>query len=167
MTSTRTPIRTLQERPPRTLVRKTIITLVASAGVLVAPLPASAGTLQNAAPTVTAQVAVRTAIGQVGKPYRWGGAGPGSYDCSGLTMRAYAAAGRRLPHSARGQSAIGRRVSRADLRPGDLLFYYRPVSHVAMYIGNGRIVHASSYAHPVYVTSLAAMPGFAWATRVT
>ena len=95
-----------------------------------------------AAPTAAAQVAVNTALAQLGKPYVWGGAGPSSFDCSGLTQYAYGAAGRSLPHSSRMQSSVGTPVSTANLQPGDLLFFYSPVSHVGMYIGNGQMVHA-------------------------
>lgn len=89
-----------------------------------------------------ASAAVRFVYAQLGKPYRWGAEGPDSFDCSGLTMAAWAAAGVGLPHSAAGQFGVVRRVDRADLRPGDLVFYYRDVHHVGMYIGAGRIIDA-------------------------
>ncbi|MBA2389164.1 MAG: C40 family peptidase [Geodermatophilaceae bacterium] len=94
------------------------------------------------APSQAAQIAVDTALAQLGDPYLWAAAGPDSFDCSGLTMYAYAAAGINLPHSSRMQSTTGMTVSRDQLLPGDLLFYYSPVSHVGMYIGDGQIVHA-------------------------
>jgi cell wall-associated NlpC family hydrolase len=127
----------------------------------VAPAP---GTV--AAPTAAAQIAVNTALAQVGKPYVWGAAGPNSYDCSGLAEYAYAAAGVALPHSSSMQSTMGVPVSEAALQPGDLVFFYSPVSHVAMYIGNGQIVQASTYGQPVAVTQLAYMPGYDWARRI-
>ncbi len=89
-----------------------------------------------------AQVAVQTALAQVGKPYQWGAAGPNSFDCSGLTMYAWAAAGVSLPHSAAMQYGVTRHVSLSAIQPGDLLFYYSPISHVAMYVGGGRMVEA-------------------------
>jgi cell wall-associated NlpC family hydrolase len=113
-----------------------------------------------------AQTAVNTALAQVGKPYVWGGSGPNGYDCSGLTMYSYAAAGIALPHSAAGQSAMGMPVSVSQLQPGDLLFYYSPVSHVAMYIGNGQMVHASTEGEPVKVVSFSSMPDFVGARRL-
>lgn len=101
-----------------------------------------------------AAVAIAAALAEVGDSYAAGGTGPNAYDCSGLTQYAYAAAGVSLPHSSRAQSTLGRQVSRNELRPGDLVFYYTPVSHVALYIGNGMIVHARTYGKPVAVTSV-------------
>ncbi len=86
---------------------------------------------------------IRYAYAQVGKPYEWGADGPDSFDCSGLTMMAWAQAGVSLPHSAAAQSTIGRRVSRSELQPGDLIFRYSPISHVALYVGNGMQVAAT------------------------
>ena len=90
----------------------------------------------------SAQVAVDTALAQIGKPYRWGGNGPNAYDCSGLTRFAWRAAGVDLPRSSRAQYAATTRISRGDLQPGDLVFYHSPISHVAMYIGGGKVVEA-------------------------
>jgi cell wall-associated NlpC family hydrolase len=106
------------------------------------------------APGSAAAVAIRTALAQEGDPYDHGGTGPDVFDCSGLTAYAYAAAGVALPHSSRAQSGLGRAVSRSELQPGDLVFYYSPISHVALYIGNGMIVHARTYGSPVAVTSV-------------
>ncbi len=106
-----------------------------------------------------AQVAVDTALAQAGDPYVWAAAGPDSFDCSGLTQYAYAAAGVSLPHSSRMQSQMGTPVAVGELQPGDLLFFYSPVSHVAMYIGNGQMVHASTSSQPVHVASLSSMQG--------
>lgn len=88
-----------------------------------------------------AALAVAYARGQLGKPYRWGGAGPDAFDCSGLTMRAWAAAGVRSPHRARLQWLAGRPVSRADLRPGDLIIM-NGGGHVGLYAGGGLMLHA-------------------------
>lgn len=101
------------------------------------------------APTEAARVAVEAAYAQLGDSYSWGAAGPDSFDCSGLTMFVYAQAGVSLPHSSRAQSGLGVPVSRAELAPGDLVFYYSPVSHVGIYVGNGQIIHASTYGTPV------------------
>ena len=89
-----------------------------------------------------AGAAVSAALSQLGDPYVWGADGPSSYDCSGLMMYAWGKAGVSLSHSSKAQAGEGRRVSKDQLMPGDLVFYYSPISHVAMYIGNGRIVHA-------------------------
>lgn len=96
-----------------------------------------------------AGIAVNFACAQIGKPYRWGAEGPGAYDCSGLTMAAWARAGVDLPHNAAAQRRAVPSVSRANLRPGDLVFYYSDLHHVAMYVGGGWIVHASRAGVPV------------------
>jgi cell wall-associated NlpC family hydrolase len=118
------------------------------------------------APTAAAGVAVRTALAQVGDMYGVGDSGPDTFDCSGLTMYAYAAAGITLPHSSLAQSRMGVAVSRADLQPGDLVFFYSPISHVGMYIGNGQMVHSSVTGKPVAVTSVD-KSGYVSARRVT
>jgi cell wall-associated NlpC family hydrolase len=118
------------------------------------------------ASSAAAQAAVDTALAQVGDPYVWGAGGPDAFDCSGLTQYSYSAAGVSLPHSSRGQSQMGQAVSRSELQPGDLLFYYSPTSHVAMYIGNGKMVHASTSGKPVQVVSFDSMSGFTHARRI-
>jgi len=104
------------------------------------------------------------ALAQVGDRYVWGAAGPSSFDCSGLTMAAYRTVGISLPHSSRAQIGSGRRVSSGDLQPGDLVFYYSPISHVGIYIGGGRIVHAANPRSGVRVASVFSMP-YSGATR--
>jgi cell wall-associated NlpC family hydrolase len=113
-----------------------------------------------------AQKAVDTALAQVGDPYVWGASGPDAFDCSGLTQYAYSAAGVSLPHSSSSQSRMGTPVSRDQLQPGDLVFFYSPVSHVGMYIGNGQMVHASTSGQPVKVASLDSMGGYNSARRI-
>ncbi|GAB3202403.1 NlpC/P60 family protein [Geodermatophilus arenarius] len=109
---------------------------------------------------------VATAMAQRGKPYVWAAAGPSSFDCSGLTQYAFRAAGISLPHSSRMQSTMGTAVSRANLQPGDLVFFYSPVSHVGIYIGNGQMVHAPTSGDVVKVASIDAMGGYAGARRI-
>jgi cell wall-associated NlpC family hydrolase len=113
-----------------------------------------------------AQVAIDTAMAQRGKPYVWAADGPGSFDCSGLTQYAFRAAGISLPHSSRLQSQMGRSVSRADLQPGDLVFFYSPVSHVGIYIGGGQMVHAPTSGDVVKVASVESVGGYAGARRL-
>ncbi|WP_448607897.1 C40 family peptidase [Geodermatophilus sp. URMC 60] len=131
---------------------------------------ARAGRAVPAAPAAAvsgaAQSAVDTALAQVGDAYVWGAGGPDAFDCSGLTQYAYAAAGISLPHSSRMQATLGRAVSRAELQPGDLIFYYSPVSHVSMYIGNGQMVHASTSGQPVKVVSVDSMGGITAVRRI-
>ncbi len=98
-----------------------------------------------------ARTAVEFALAQVGKPYVWGAAGPSSYDCSGLTMAAYHAAGISLPHSAAAQFGYGRHVGFNQLQPGDLLFFYQPIGHVSIYIGDGLMVSAPQTGENVKV----------------
>ena len=94
------------------------------------------------APNPNAQAAISYAEAQLGKPYQYGAAGPDSFDCSGLTMEAWAAAGAGLPHSAAGQWNDTVRVSYSQLEPGDLVFFYQPVDHVGIYVGNGTMINA-------------------------
>lgn len=101
-----------------------------------------------------AGIAIRFAIKQIGERYVFGAAGPSTWDCSGLTMMAYRAAGVSLPHSSKAQINYGRRVSRAALQPGDLVFFYRPISHVGIYIGNGKMLHAPRPGKTVTVTDI-------------
>jgi peptidoglycan DL-endopeptidase CwlO len=109
---------------------------------------------------------VATAMAQRGKPYVWAAAGPGSFDCSGLTQYAFRAAGISLPHSSKMQSQMGTAVSRANLQPGDLVFFYSPVSHVGIYIGNNQMVHAPTSGDVVKVASIDVMGGYAGARRI-
>ena len=96
------------------------------------------------APRPGAAGAVAAALSQLGVPYRFATAIPGvAFDCSGLTSWAWAQAGVSLPHQSRAQYAVLPHISQSQIQPGDLLFYYNPIGHVAMYIGGGRIVQAT------------------------
>ncbi len=95
---------------------------------------------------------------QVGKAYVYGAAGPGAFDCSGLTMMAWKQSGVSLPHSSSAQYASGRHISESELQPGDLVFYYSPISHVGLYIGNGQIVNALNPGSGVRISGLHDMP---------
>jgi cell wall-associated NlpC family hydrolase len=94
------------------------------------------------APSGAARTAINFACAQLGEPYQWAADGPGSWDCSGLTMKAYAAAGISLPHSSKLQVGYGTRVNVSDMLPGDLVFFYSPISHVSIYLGDGMMVTA-------------------------
>ena len=100
-----------------------------------------------------AGIALKYALKQIGDRYVFGAAGMVTWDCSGLTMRAYQAAGVSLPHSSAAQSRMGKKVSFNSLKPGDLLFYGRPVSHVGIYLGGGKMVHAPRSGSRVKVAS--------------
>ncbi len=132
-----------------TAAQRTVVNTV-HAGQAVAP----AAVASVAAPSGAAQVAVDTAMAQIGDPYVWGAGGPDAFDCSGLMQYAYSAAGIALPHSSQSQSTMGTQVSRGELLPGDLVFFYTPISHVGLYIGDGMMVHARTYGSPVAVTSV-------------
>lgn len=106
----------------------------------------------------SAQAAVSYALAQVGDAYVYGSAGPSSWDCSGLTMVAWGAGGVSLPHSSTMQAGMGTPVSVSQLQPGDLVFYYSPISHVGMYIGDGQLVHAANPSSPVEVVPVDSMP---------
>jgi peptidoglycan DL-endopeptidase CwlO len=95
--------------------------------------------------------ALRAALTQRGKPYVWGAAGPDSYDCSGLVMWAFLQEGISLPHYTGDQWNAGMHVSRADLEPGDLVFFFADISHVGLYLGNGLMVDAPSTGQVVQV----------------
>ncbi|MER5961166.1 C40 family peptidase [Streptomyces sp. NPDC002057] len=102
--------------------------------------------------------ALRFAVDQIGKPYEWGAEGPGTYDCSGLTQRAWAAAGRELPRTSQEQWATLPRVELAELRPGDLVVYFPGATHVAVYLGEGLVVQAPRPGGKVKVSPIAANP---------
>jgi cell wall-associated NlpC family hydrolase len=114
--------------------------------------PASSG-------TVSAVLAY--AYAQLGKPYRWGGAGPSSFDCSGLAMRAWAAAGVSLGHSTVTQQRSGRRVSLSALQPGDLVFWGTPAYHVGIYVGGGKILDAPHTGTDVQIQAIWGSPSSA------
>lgn len=100
--------------------------------------------------------ALRAAATQLGKPYVWGAEGPGSYDCSGLTSWAFARAGVTLPRSSSQQALVGTPVSWNNLQPGDLVFYYHPVSHVGIYAGDGVFLNAPESGDVVRYQTLSA-----------
>lgn len=102
--------------------------------------------------------ALRFAVGQLGKPYEWGAEGPETYDCSGLTQRAWAAAGRDIPRTSQEQWARLPRVGLDDLRPGDLVVYFPGATHVALYLGEGLVVQAPRPGARVKVSPVAANP---------
>ncbi|MEJ6548706.1 NlpC/P60 family protein [Corynebacterium sp. USCH3] len=112
----------------------------------------------------TAGGAVGAAMSKLGSPYSWGATGPDAFDCSGLMFWAYQQIGKSVPRTSSAQVAGGTSVSRDALQPGDIVGFYPGVTHVGMYIGDGKIVHASDYGIPVQVVSVDSMP-FAGAAR--
>jgi cell wall-associated NlpC family hydrolase len=122
----------------------------------VAPAPPSPPPSVGNSPAPGASVAIGYAYAQVGKPYAWGGAGPGAFDCSGLVMMAWAAAGVYFPHLAQDQYDMTRRISLSQLLPGDLVFFGTPsdVTHVGIYVGGGEMIDAPSTGNFVRVESI-------------
>jgi cell wall-associated NlpC family hydrolase len=117
------------------------------------------------APNSRAAAAVSYAYSKLGSPYVWGATGPDAFDCSGLVQAAYRSAGISLPRTTYAQIDSGRRVSRSELLPGDLVFFYSAISHVGIYVGNGQMIHAPNPTAPVRLAPIDEMP-FAGAARV-
>lgn len=118
--------------------------------------------------SASAQQAVSFALAQIGKPYVFGAAGPNAYDCSGLTMQAWAQAGVSLPHSAARQYNYGTHIPFSQLQPGDLLFFYSPIGHVTIYVGDGMMVSAPQPGESVELIPADAFGSdFVGATRLT
>jgi peptidoglycan DL-endopeptidase CwlO len=99
-------------------------------------------------------IVVQAALTQVGSPYVWGGAAPGGFDCSGLVMWAFQQAGIFLPHSSQAMAQGGQPVALSDLQPGDVLTFYSDASHAGLYIGDGMMIHSSTYGVPVRVVPM-------------
>ncbi|WP_329220327.1 NlpC/P60 family protein [Streptomyces sp. NBC_01485] len=129
-----------------------------------AGLPAP-GSATADAPNSRAAAAVSYAYTKLGSPYVWGATGPNAFDCSGLVLASYRSAGVSLPRTTYAQIGAGQRVSRSELLPGDLVFFYSGITHVGLYIGNGQMIHAPNPSAPVRVAPIDEMP-FAGATRV-
>jgi len=122
--------------------------LAAAPGGDIAPPEAA---LPTPGPGAEGMVAVQAALTRIGSPYSWGASGPSSFDCSGLVMWAFQQAGINLPHSSQALAQGGQSVSMDQMQPGDLVTYYSDASHVGIYIGDGMMVHASTYGTPVRV----------------
>lgn len=132
---------------------------VTNLGAFVAP-PAPAPAVAPVPPVVptlgaSALAAARKALGT---PYVWGGTGRGGFDCSGLTQWSYRQAGVSLPRSSQAQSSFGKAISRDQLQPGDLVFFYSPVSHVGIYVGGGMVLHAPQSGDVVKISPMSRMP---------
>ncbi|MFP8964102.1 NlpC/P60 family protein [Streptomyces nanhaiensis] len=102
--------------------------------------------------------ALKYAMAQIGKDYEWGAEGPGTFDCSGLTLRAWEAAGLRIPRTSQEQWRLLPRVDITDMRPGDLIVYKRDASHVGMYVGDGVMVHAPRTGRQITTAGAGSLP---------
>jgi cell wall-associated NlpC family hydrolase len=117
-----------------------------SGGAPIGPPPATSGNVQ---------AVLDAAYSVIGTPYQWGGSSPSTgFDCSGFTMWAWSHAGVSLPHSSAAQYSAVPHVERADVQPGDLLFFYSPISHVAIYVGGGRMIHSPHSGESVQVVAV-------------
>jgi peptidoglycan DL-endopeptidase CwlO len=123
--------------------------------------PATTATTAAAAPSSAAASAIGYARAELGKPYLWGGTGPGAFDCSGLVMQAWAHAGVAIPRTSQGQWAALPHITEGQLQPGDLVFYTgalepgeAPPGHVVMYLGGGQIIEAYATGYPIRITAL-------------
>lgn len=114
--------------------------------------------LPNVPASARASVAIAFAEDQIGKPYGWGKAGPSSFDCSGLMQAAWAKANVKLPRTTWDQVKVGSAVSKSQLQPGDLVFFYSDISHVGMYIGGGKMIHAPRPGSTIKVAPISEMP---------
>ena len=132
-----------------------------------APAPAPAPSLPVAPVGSGAGAAIAAAQSVMGTPYRWAGASPSTgFDCSGLTMWAWARGGRSLPHSSSAQFAATQRISLDQLQPGDLVFFNNPISHVGLYIGGGQMIHSPHTGDVVKISPITRMGKLVRAGRV-
>lgn len=134
----------------------------APVALAVTPVVKSAPSLAEPAVVAAPAAATRAAaldhaMSKIGSPYRYGASGPNAFDCSGLVSWAYKKVGVSLPRTSRAMSRVGTLVSRGELQPGDLVFFYKPVSHVGIYIGDNKIVHASTRKSPVKISDMSRM----------
>lgn len=112
----------------------TAVVGVALTGVVLAATPAQAASLQSKA--------LKVAASKKGSPYKYGAAGPSKFDCSGLTQYSFKQAGKKIPRVAADQYNKSRHISAGSRKPGDLVFFGKPVYHVGIYAGSGKIWHA-------------------------
>ncbi|MET9961067.1 NlpC/P60 family protein [Streptomyces sp. NPDC006326] len=112
----------------------------------------------NASASESGRKAVQFASAQIGKPYVWGAQGPGAFDCSGLTSQAWLSAGKAIPRTSQEQLRLLPKVALKDMRPGDLIIYFDDASHVALYVGDGAIIHAPRPGRNVTLAGAGSMP---------
>ena len=140
------------------------LTLVHNPARLPGSVPLTPQPAPRRAPLSLGQRAVRIAALELGTPYRYGGSGPGGFDCSGLVAYVYGRLGIALPHNAAAQFGYGRPVGQGHLKPGDLVFFHG-LGHVGLYIGHGRMIHAPQTGERVEVQSIAVRNGGVEAAR--
>jgi len=169
-------VTTMRTATSRRSTRGAALALLTGAGLLLTPVaaqasappgaPSASAPSQVVAPNWAAQKIVDTALALQGTPYAWGGSSPQGFDCSGLVQYAAASAGITVPRTSGAQATVGTPVSRADLQPGDLVFFYNPVGHVGIYIGEGKMVHAPTFGDVVRIVDVDLMWGYNSARRI-
>ena len=135
-----------------------VLAAAAAPAPAVAPPAPAAPPIKIAPPPTTGARALAAALTAKGTPYVWGGTRPGGFDCSGLMLWSFKKAGLNLPRTAAAQSSVGQPVSLANLQPGDLVFFYSPVSHVGIYVGNGQVLNAPQTGDVVKLSPISRMP---------
>jgi len=130
-----------------------------------APVAKAAAPAVPAVTSSKAAAALRYAYAQLGKAYRYGAAGARTFDCSGLTMKAWAAAGVALSHNAAAQYYSTKHVAKGALQPGDLVYFGRPIHHVGIYIGGGKFIEAPYTGAKIRISNLSARHDYAGASR--
>jgi len=125
--------------------------------IVAMPDPPAAGVAPTPSSGEGAAV-VQAALTRVGSPYSWGATGPNAFDCSGLIKWAFLQNGKSLPRSSQALADGGQPVAVTDLQPGDIVTFYADVSHAGIYIGDGMMVHASTYGTPVKVAPISSAP---------
>lgn len=110
---------------------------------------------------------VTAARTRIGRPYAWGATGPNWFDCSGLIVWSFAQVGIQVPRTSQQQAAAGQPVARDELQPGDVIAYYPDATHVGLYVGDGRVIHASTTGRPVAEVPIDAAGPFRNARRLT
>lgn len=153
-TTTTTTAKPSASTGPVVTTRPATTTTTVKSATTTTTAPAAAGGGSNPPPSSGADAAIAEARRQIGKPYEWGGSGPDTFDCSGLTSWAWRAGGKKLSHSSRAQFSETSRVAFENIRPGDLLFYGDPIHHVALYIGDGQMIEAPETGKNVRYASI-------------
>jgi cell wall-associated NlpC family hydrolase len=148
--------------PPKAAVA---VAKAAAPVVKAAPVAKAVAPAVPAVASSKAAAVLRYAYAQLGKPYRYGASGARTFDCSGLTMKAWAAAGVAISHNAASQYYSTKHVAKSALQPGDLVYFGRPIHHVGIYIGGGKFIEAPYTGAKIRISNLSARHDYAGASR--
>ena len=150
---------------PVAKVAAPVAKVAAPVAKVAAPVAKAAAPAVPAVASSKAAAVLKYAYAQLGKPYRYGAAGARTFDCSGLTMRAWAAAGVAISHNAAAQYYSTKHVAKGALQPGDLVYFGRPIHHVGIYIGGGKFIEAPYTGADVRISNLSARHDYAGGSR--